>query len=375
MHRLHQICHPERTPPRAPRHSPARQRPRRELEQSIRQGAVEFRQLVRCQGVTRAEAAVFLGLAPRTLRHWEAQAPDTVPFLGRPLVRSSRRERNLVIELLTSLGPSTGLPALQSCCPGMPRSELEDLLRRFRRVYQKRRQRRLHVLHWSCPGTVWAMDFAQAPFTIDGQYPYLLAVRDLASGCQLLWLPVEAETAKVTIDALTCLFTIHGPPLVLKSDNGSAFIAHDTARLLDHWQVCALFSPPRLPSYNGACEAGIGSMKTRTQHQAAHHGHPEHWSSDNVEAARQEANELARPRGPSGPSPAHAWHQRRPIQQNERSEFRALVHQHTEDVRLREGLLPMADLDHPDRAAIVRQAIRRSLVASGLLSFSGGPFL
>jgi hypothetical protein len=35
----------------------------------------------------------------------------------------------------------------------------------------------------------------------------------------------------------------------------------------------------------------------------------------------------------------------------------------------------MADLDHPARAAIVRQAIRRSLVASGLLSFSGGPFL
>ena len=375
MHRLHQICHPELTPLRTPRHSPARQRPRRELEQSIRQGAVEFRQWAQCQGVKRAQAAGFLGLAPRTLRHWEAHARNGMPFLGRPLIRSSRIERNQVIELLTLLGPSTGLPALQSCCPGMPRAELEDLLLRFRRMYQKRCQRRLHVLHWSCPRTVWAMDFAQAPSAVDGQYPYLFAVRDLASGCQLLWLPVEDETADTTIEALTCLFTIHGAPLVLKSDNGSAFIAHDTAHLLDQWQVCALFSPPRLPAYNGACEAGIGSLKTRTHHQAAHHGHPDHWTSNDVEAARDEANELARPRGPSGPSPALAWNQRRPIRSNERSEFRALVHQQTEDVRLREGLLPMPDLEHPARAAIVRQAIRRSLVASGLLSFTGGPFL
>ena len=40
-------------------------------------------------------------------------------------------------------------------------------------------------------GTVWAVDFAQAPQPIDGVYPYLLAVRDLASSKQLLWLPVE----------------------------------------------------------------------------------------------------------------------------------------------------------------------------------------
>ena len=122
---------------------------------------------------------------------------DLPAFLGRPLVRSLRFERNLVIELLTSLGPSTGMPALQSCCPGMPRSELDDLLRRFRRVYQKKHQRRLHVLHWSCPGTVWAMDFAQAPSPVDGQYPYLFAVRDRQVG-----IPVIHQERSETLDAL-----------------------------------------------------------------------------------------------------------------------------------------------------------------------------
>jgi hypothetical protein len=53
----------------------------------------------------------------------------------------------------------------------------------------------------------------------------------------------------VTIEALSLLFTIHGAPLVLKSDNGSAFIAEETHQLLQAWQVEVLFSPPRTPSY------------------------------------------------------------------------------------------------------------------------------
>ena len=53
------------------------------------------------------------------------------------------------------------------------------------------------VLHWPVPGRVWAMDFAEPSLPgitgvvppLDGRYPYLLAVRDLASatncaGCQ-----------------------------------------------------------------------------------------------------------------------------------------------------------------------------------------------
>jgi transposase InsO family protein len=219
------------------------------------------------------------------------------------------------------------------------------------------------------------MDFAEPPSAIDGQYRYLFAVRDLASGFQLLWLPAQEENAGTVIQGLTCLFTIHGPPLVLKSDNGSAFIAHDTQRLLDTWQVCPLFSPARLPAYNGACEAGIGSLKTRSHHQACQRGHPGYWTSDDVEAAREQANELARPQGRAGPSPTRAWQERSPVPAPERQAFLAFVQQHIQDLRIREGLLPMVDLDHPAQAAIWRQAIRRSLVACGLLSFTGGPFL
>src|SRR5262249_36803615 len=136
-------------------------------------------------------------------------------------------------------------------------------LRRYRRIWRRRRRLLLHRLHWRRPGTVWAIDFTEPQQPIDGCYPRLLAVRDLASGYQLLWLPVADESEDTAIPALQALFRQHGAPLVLKSDNGSAFIGERLALLLQSLQILPLFSPPRLPSYNGSCEAGIGSMKTR----------------------------------------------------------------------------------------------------------------
>src|SRR5262249_35670091 len=44
--------------------------------------------------------------------------------------------------------------------------------------------------------------------------------------------------------------------------------------------VKILFSPPATPSYNGACEAGVGSIKTRTHHEAARRGRAQLWTCD-----------------------------------------------------------------------------------------------
>src|SRR6185295_15872220 len=111
------------------------------------------------------------------------------------------------------------------------RRELEDLSARYRRVYRKRGVM-LHQLHWSNCGAVWATDFAEAPAKIDSEYPYVLSVRDLAAGKQLLALPVPHTSAQVVCEALRALFVEHGTPLVLKSDNGAAFIAEVTRTLL-----------------------------------------------------------------------------------------------------------------------------------------------
>jgi hypothetical protein len=46
---------------------------------------------------------------------------------------------------------------------------------------------------------------------IEGDYPYLLAVRDLASKYTLLWLPVEEMTAEVTVAARAEANTLSHP--------------------------------------------------------------------------------------------------------------------------------------------------------------------
>jgi hypothetical protein len=74
------------------------------------------------------------------------------------------------------------------------------------------------------------------------------------------------------------LCDIHGVPLVLKSDNGSAFIAELFRGGLASCQVDILFSPGRMPSYNGSIEAGIGSLTSRTGQHAARRGWPGEWT-------------------------------------------------------------------------------------------------
>jgi transposase InsO family protein len=228
----------------------------------------------------------------------------------------------------------------------------------------------LHVLHWLRAGTVWAMDFAQAPRLIDGRYQYALAVRDLASGQQLLWLPVAQPTAHETVLALSALFVVYGAPLVLKSDNGSPFIAAATQALLAAVGVIPLLSPPRTPRYNGSIEAGIGSLKTRTERQAARAGHPGEWNSDDVAAAQAEANALARPHGPSESTPEEVWQARRRLTAAERVLFGETVARLRDEERAREGLATEGSPNPAQARRAERAAISRALVEHGLLLFS-----
>jgi transposase InsO family protein len=326
LHTIGQVLH--EAAPAGRRRGSAWQGPHRQLEQQVHHDVLDFCAWAAGLGLNRQEPAAGLGLAARTVRAWAAAGSDPAGPAsprGRLVLRSPRERRQEVLELLDSVGPGLGLPRLQGHFAELPRAELRDLLRRYRRVWVQRHHQALHVLHWQQPGRVWAIDFAEPPLPLEEGFTDLLAVRDLASGYQLLWLPVAAATAEETVADLQLLFTIYGAPLVVKMDNGSPFVAAATQALLALWRVVPLFSPPGLPAYNGAIEAGIGALKARTHAQAACHGHPEVWTAADREAARATANELARPRGARGPTPAQRWSQRRPIGAAERAAFRTTV--------------------------------------------------
>jgi transposase InsO family protein len=355
----------------APR-GPARQRLRRQREHNLRSNVVDLADRLIERGQSPTATAWELRLSPRTLRQWrhDAHAENLrLRSLGRPTLRAPRQHRDAVIDTLNQLGPMIGVPTLREHFPNMPRAELTDLLQRYRRVWRSRRYQLLHVLHWQRPGVTWAMDFAQAPHPIDGLYPYLLAVRDLASGQQLLWRPIASPNADEAIMALAALFLTHGAPFVLKTDNGSPFCAEATLAFLQRFAVLPLFSPPYWPRYNGAIEAGIGSLKTRTEIHATRRGYPTWWTADDVELARLEANATARLRGPDNPNPDTFWETRAPLTTDERNLFDASVQQQRIAARIELGWPIEGELATLDARALDRQAIRRALVEHDYLLF------
>jgi transposase InsO family protein len=181
-------------------------------------------------------------------------------------------------------------------------------------------------------------------------------------------LPVTAATAAVTRALLAQLFAQYGPPLLLKLDNGSAFRDAGLQRFLEEAGVFLLYSPPHCPAYNGSIEATIGSLKTRTEHQALLHGRPGAWTSADVLAARAQAN-LTQPRRLQGSTPAEVWATRRPLTDLERVRFLLTLERERFAERMVQGIAVDEELDHWDHSAVDRKALPRALVEHGYLLF------
>jgi transposase InsO family protein len=353
------------------------QRQRREADRAIRRRAIAFDRWARCRGSSRCDVAGHLGVPLSTLAYWQQRWRQD-HLAARPRGRSSRRgdvaTRNAAIRLMVLVGPRTGLATLRAACPTLARGEVQDLQRRFRRVWRRNHRRLLRVLHWHRPGAVWAMDHVEPPRPVDGHWPHILAVRDLASRMQLAWLPVVSADARETCQALESLFRRYGPPLVLKADNGSAFVSHDTRELLVRWGVFPLFSPPLTPQYNGSCEAAGGAMKTRSEHQAILHDGPGQWTAADLELARTVANHLHRPWGHRQPTSAEVWRHRQPITAEQRAAFGRTVQRHQDQARDELRYPQDTPLSPKAQAQVDRLAIRRACVECGLLTFTRRSF-
>ena len=333
----------------------------------MRVDALAFRRWCLAQRLGAEQVAARLRLDPAILAAWERawRKHYLRPAARvRPPETADRDTRNLIIAAFHLLGPGVGIPTLQQLFPFVARRELEDLARRYRFVYRKRRRAFHAVLLLATPGAVWAMDFTEAPLPIDGLYRYLLVVRDLATGTQLLAQPTREADGPVVRDALQALFLEHGAPLVLKSDNGSHFVNEEVDKLLARWGTLVLRSPPCTPSYNGACEAGIGGLKARAHEESARHGRPGEWTCDDVEAARLRANQTARPRGARGPVPADAWRTQSRLRRDaQRPHFARAVAQQRQEIIRQQAALG----DQASAASIERIAVTHALVAHGHL--------
>lgn len=304
------------------------------------------------------------------IRGWNEDALALTPR-GRPTVDSDRELRLAVLAIFNLCGPEVGVPTLTTFFPQMPYRELVDLAARYREFYCNGQRVLVHALAWNRTGAVWAMDYTAPPNLIEGTYRTILCVRDLASGRTLASLPAAHDNAETTIGVLRALFLEHGAPLCIKSDNGSHFIDQDVRRLLAEWNVAHLRSPFYTPSFNGAIEAGCGSLKIRAHYEAARHDRPGEWTLDDVEAARLRGNELGRPHGMARGTPDAEWGRRTPITEDERRSFLALVAQYELEEAAQRGYQGGTPFGGDVTLSIGRAAISRALCQLGFVQYRG----
>ncbi len=102
-------------------------------------------------------------------------------------------------------------------------------------------------------------------------------------GKQLACRPTRPESAERTAAVLKGLFREHGPRLVLRRDNGSAFRAEQLQKLLVMGSVLLLHSPGYNSSGNVSAEVGVGSIKVWTEESAERATHRGLWTLEAAE--------------------------------------------------------------------------------------------
>ncbi len=341
---------------------------RRAAEQAARCRVVAACHAVRSCGVAMVDVTRHLTLSDRTVRRWRQQGTtSSVKRRGRPPRCASREERDVVYRFLKERGPVTPLAALQVAFLQLRRADLKSVLRRFKRVMKRRAERHQSRLEWRRPGAVWAADFKERREPLEGRYGWILAVKDLGSGCQLAWEPLVEATAEAVCALYERLFAEHGPPLILKSDNGGQFKADETKAILAIYDVLPLYSPKRHPQYNGGIERSHGPMVGYQEALAQFHNRPAGPILADAAAALQIANDQTHPHGWRGPTARQLWEQRTPITPDERAAFLATVTERRAMVRAQWEFAPDAVLAHYPSAAVDRRAVRDALLAHDLL--------
>jgi hypothetical protein len=140
------------------------------------------------------------------------------------------------------------------------RRDLEVLTETVRRELHQQHQAELHHLTWHVPGSVWSLDDAELA-RLDGHPLHLHQVQDLASRYKFTPLVGGQVLGETVARHLERLFERHGPPLVLKRDNGSNLNHHAVDEVLGRYLVIPLNSPPHYPPYNGGMEHAVRELK------------------------------------------------------------------------------------------------------------------
>lgn len=140
------------------------------------------------------------------------------------------------------------------------RRDLQALAETVRRELVQHRQAELCRITWHVPGLIWSLDDAELA-RLASHKLHLHQVQDLASRYKFTpWVGDRVGGGTVAL-RLEQLFLRHGPPLMLKRDNGSNLNHAAVDEVLARYLVIPLNSPPHYPPYNGGMECAVRELK------------------------------------------------------------------------------------------------------------------
>jgi len=141
------------------------------------------------------------------------------------------------------------------------RRDLQALTRAVRWELAHQHQAELRRITWKIPGLVWSLDDAELARVAHRTW-HLHQVQDLASRYKFTPWVGEHVWGEAVAAHLEQLFLRHGPPLVLKRDNGSNLNQQAVDEVLARYLVMPLNSPPHYPPYNGGMECAVRELKS-----------------------------------------------------------------------------------------------------------------
>ena len=194
----------------------------------------------------------FVGLPYANFRRWKhrlacGQPPFSKPGPKKVVPLNLDELRGRVCRLEHGRQRSRGVGELyRQYQRQISRRDLEVLTETVRRELLQLHQAELRHLTWQVPGLVWSLDDAELARFTDHKL-HLHQVQDLASRYKFTPLVGEQVLGETVALHLEQLFEQHGPPLVLKRDNGSNLNHQAVEEVLRRYLVIPLNSPPHYP--------------------------------------------------------------------------------------------------------------------------------
>lgn len=346
----------------------ASQEKRREAERILQAQTCETAASLLDRGSDWTTVEILLGVAKRTIHRWMERLDKPLVARGRPPKEVDFQVWIDLWKTMTELGPKTGVATLRRHHPDYPVAALRREKKRFASYWKHFHPREVSKLRWTRPGSVWAMDFGVPPVPLEGGYTAFLSVRDLPSRMELTNVAVYSENTRSVEEVILFLISLYGAPLVIKSDNGPAFISKAFRRLLSEMGVLLLLSPVRKPSYNGTAENAVNEVKTYAPHHAILQGRINTWTTEDLAWARERANITV---GSDGLTRNERFDKGEPITAQEREAFRLAFRVEKSKIRRTMERKLKRKLNRKEHNTADRRALKAALIASVFLFVEG----